>query len=281
MDGEIQCWRVRNWNRHFENNRTRELKRMDWVPMPNKHDGDGFTELMDHANGMAHYGAWALIAQVAAKCDPRGTLLRDCRTLLRDGAASIKAHDFETLARVTRGSVKVFQEAIPRLIYIGWLEVVMFSPDGSSELSRTVVRDERQNPAGECGEVPMEWNGMERKGNIYKAPREAGLPATEKEAVEWAEMEMVPAQFAAEIYNQMEGVGWKDGSNRAVTNWRRYIKGRYSRPQEIKSSGLSKMSRPELLREAEQLRSDISCRTPEEAAPMRTRLNEVKKLLNE
>lgn len=151
MDGlEIQCWRVRNWNRHFENNRTRELKRMDWVPMPNKHDGDGFTDLMDHANGMAHYGAWALIAQVAAKCDPRGTLLRDYRTRVRDGAESIKAYDFESLARVTRGSVKVFEEAIPRLISIGWLEVITISPDGSSELSRTVVRDERQNPAGKC-----------------------------------------------------------------------------------------------------------------------------------
>lgn len=227
MDGEIQCWRVRNWNRHFENNRTRELKRMDWVPMPNKHDGDGFTELMDHANGMAHYGAWALIAQVAAKCDPRGTLLRDYRTRVRDGAESIKAYDFESLARVTRGSVKVFEEAIPRLISIGWLEVVTISPDGSSELSRTAVRDERQNPAGGCDpsipfhsiqfpSVPGEGGGG---GNPKsKHPASAERPSLE-EVQNYASTIGLATWKAADWFDEMEGCGWLDFNRRPIVSW--------------------------------------------------------------
>ena len=117
---------VRDWQKHFENNRTRELKNLDWVPIPNKHDGDGFSELMDHPNGTAHYGAWMLITQVASKCDVRGTLLRD-------GA---RPYDATSLARVTRGNRAVFEEALPRLVAIGWLEEVELDDEELAEMSQ-------------------------------------------------------------------------------------------------------------------------------------------------
>ncbi len=107
-------YRIRDWGRHFENNRTRELKRIAWVPMPNKHDGDGYTELVSHPDGAAHYGAWCALVAVASKCDPRGTLLRD-------GAVP---HDTVSLARKTRLPAAIFAVAIPRLLAIGWLEQV-------------------------------------------------------------------------------------------------------------------------------------------------------------
>ena len=146
----MKAYRVRNWDRHFENNRTRELKRLEWVPVPNKHDGDGFTDLLDHKNGMAHYGAWHLILQVASKCDPRGTLLRD-------GADGVKTpHTASTLARITRGEEKAIKDAMDRLVSIGWLEIY----DDPALIPH--------NPAPACGKVPMEWNGMEEKGREGK-----------------------------------------------------------------------------------------------------------------
>lgn len=114
-------YRIRDWEKHFENNRTRELKYMAWVPFPTKHDGDGFTELLGHKDGTAHFGAWCLIAQVAAKCDPRGTLLRDGR----------RPHDAASLARVTRGDERVFAAVLPRLVSIGWLEACDISQEGA------------------------------------------------------------------------------------------------------------------------------------------------------
>jgi hypothetical protein len=146
----VKEYRIRDWDKHFENNRTRELKRLEWVPVPNKHDGDGFTDLLDHENGMAHYGAWHLILQVASKCDPRGTLLRD-------GAGGVKTpHTPQSLARITRGSAAVFEQAIERLITIGWIESYD-NPAPSCGI-----------PAPACGKVPMEWKGMEGKGNEEK-----------------------------------------------------------------------------------------------------------------
>ncbi len=105
-------YKVRDWLKHFENNRTRELKELRFIILPNKQDGDGYTELLNHPNGAAHYGAWCAIVQVASKCEPRGTLLRD-------GA---RPHDSASLSRLTRISKTVFDEALSRLLLIGWLD---------------------------------------------------------------------------------------------------------------------------------------------------------------
>jgi hypothetical protein len=146
----LKVLRIHDWGKHFENNRTRELKKMEWIPIPNKHDGDGFTELMDAENSVAYFGAWVLILQVASKCDPRGTLLRDC------AAGGKTPHTPDTLARVTRGDPVIFAEAIDKLISIGWIETCEF------------VAPSRGEVAPSRGEVPMEWNGMEGNGMEWK-----------------------------------------------------------------------------------------------------------------
>ncbi|MBZ5585683.1 MAG: hypothetical protein LAQ30_26485, partial [Acidobacteriia bacterium] len=106
--------RVRNWDTHYENNRTRDYKKLNWVPIPNRMDGDGYTELVDHPNGAAHLGAWVAIVQVASRCTPRGALMRE----------SGQPHNAESLARITRLPVDVFAEATLRLLKIGWLEEI-------------------------------------------------------------------------------------------------------------------------------------------------------------
>jgi hypothetical protein len=124
--------RVRNWDAHYEINRTRVLKRMLWLPLPNRLDNDGYIELVSHQNGAAHFGAWIGTVQVASRCKPRGTLMRD------DGTP----HTVESLARITRIPAGVFEEAVPRLLSIGWLELIQ----GDSALAR-VSADIPHEPA--------------------------------------------------------------------------------------------------------------------------------------
>ncbi len=123
-------YRVKDWDSLYENNRSREVAELEWVPFKNQHDGDGFTELLDHPNGMAHFGAWVLLVQVASKCGkpavkcgagetPRGTLRRD----------NGKPHDARSIARMSGGDVAILEEAIPRFLDIGWLEQI---PDDST-----------------------------------------------------------------------------------------------------------------------------------------------------
>jgi len=117
----MKVLRIVDWDDRFENSRSRGRQNLHWVPIPNKHDGDGYTELISHANGAAHFGAWVLIIQVASKCHPRGTLVRD----------GGRPYDEEALERVTRCPAQVFAEAIPRLLKIGWLESI--EPGGTPE----------------------------------------------------------------------------------------------------------------------------------------------------
>jgi hypothetical protein len=82
-------------------------------------------------------------------------------------------------------------------------------------------------------------------GNNISTERPSGIPANESEAISWASMENVPADFAKDVFNQCEGVNWKDGANRDITNWRSYIKQRYSKrqefqPKQAESQGASK-----------------------------------------
>ena len=87
----MKSYRIRDWARHFENNRTREMQIMRWVPVPNKHDGEGFQTIMAEPDGIMIYGCWHLILQVASKClRERGTLLRDDGTPLTPHALAMK-----------------------------------------------------------------------------------------------------------------------------------------------------------------------------------------------
>lgn len=137
--------KIVDWATRYENNRTRDLKHMQWVPMPNRHDGDGYTTLLDHPNGAAHFGAWCALVQVASRCDERGTLLRH-------GAAP---HDSGSLARMTRIPESVWLEVLPRLVSIGWIEDYEIPQEGA-----TIPHPSAMNGT--------EWNG--KNGMNTSAP---------------------------------------------------------------------------------------------------------------
>lgn len=110
----MECLRIKNWAANFENNRSKEIEKLLWVPIPNKLAGDSYSELVDHPNGTAHFGIWNAIVLVASKCNPRGTLVR----------SNGQPHAARSMSRITALSEAMFDEAIPRLIEIGWLETI-------------------------------------------------------------------------------------------------------------------------------------------------------------
>lgn len=111
MDRAATTYRVSNWLEDFENNRTRTMKAMRWVPIPNSHDGDEYTWLVDHADGAGHFACWIAALQIASRCEPRGTLVR----------ANDEPHDAASLARVSRLPAPLWESALPRLVRVGLL----------------------------------------------------------------------------------------------------------------------------------------------------------------
>ena len=136
---------IANWDEIYENNRTRDMKDMKWVPVPNTHDGDGYTELLDHEDGAAHFAAWVVMLQLASRCGMRGTLLRD----------NGRAYDSASISRRTRIPRGVIDQAIPRLLLIGWLRWEGETPNPYIDAS-----DDDES----CYEIPQEGAGKLRAG---------------------------------------------------------------------------------------------------------------------
>lgn len=156
----MKLYKIANWAKSFENNRTKELKTLNWVPIPNKQDGDGYTLVMDSENGPAIYGAWIACVQIASRCDPRGTLLRD----------SGKPHDAYSLARMSRFPQEVIQQMLDLLSSpdINWLDVTICEQPAT----------QCGNPASPCGKIAspcLEGNGREGNGKHTNG----GLPKTD------------------------------------------------------------------------------------------------------
>ena len=109
-----KAYRIRGWDTSgFEvaqNSRTRGP--LKWVALPTKHDGKGFRRLMRHEEGVAYFGCWCLLVQVAAKCPTRG--------VLADEDGPLSAADMHLKTDVP---ADVMSRAIEALIQVGWLEL--------------------------------------------------------------------------------------------------------------------------------------------------------------
>jgi hypothetical protein len=204
--------RIKDWNDHYENNRTRILKKLDWVPIPNSMDGLGYIGLMDHPNAAAHFGAWIAMVEIASRCEPRGCLLRNGKEL-----------DAKTLSVLSRISADVFREAIPRLVDIEWLE----STDGagirhpSAAPSDNEVPDERhmephtvQHPSAAITSTKEGKEGKEGKETYTPlsgadAPGDPSLP----DEVESLDEEPVSDETVrpSDGPAYLESIGWDGG----------------------------------------------------------------------
>ena len=65
--------KIRGWETHFEKDRTKQWKTLQWVPIPNK-QGLGYKTIMMSPKGLEIFACWNALVQQASKCDPRGDL---------------------------------------------------------------------------------------------------------------------------------------------------------------------------------------------------------------
>lgn len=170
----MKAFRIKGWNKHYENNRSRELRRPEWFPCSNSFEGRGYMELCDNPAGTSHYGAWVMLLAVASRMPARGLLVTDSGHPL-----SIK-----DIARMTRGSEAVFLEAMPRLLAIGWVEEVeVITPGEAADSDESEGgeappdgAEQPQDGAGitqdPAGKVRLKGN---KKGNSIPSAAAAGI----------------------------------------------------------------------------------------------------------
>lgn len=71
----MKMYVINDWDELFENAQSRKAKRLQWVPVPNKHDGLGFRRVAAMRNRTEVFAGWILILELASKSSKRGHLL--------------------------------------------------------------------------------------------------------------------------------------------------------------------------------------------------------------
>jgi hypothetical protein len=166
----MEFLRIVDWDKHFENHRSRLLKKLEWVSVPNKFDGDGYTELVepeddDPLSGALCYAAWMGLVLIASKEPaPRSGVIA------RYAAGCRRAHDAASLARMTRLPARAFELAIPKLIAIGWLERITLQDNDLQQSGGNLAVSGGTSPGSD---YRREGNGREDKTPLPPCKRDA------------------------------------------------------------------------------------------------------------
>lgn len=170
-------YRINRWEDIYENNRSRTVKDLRWVAVPNTFDGEKYSELMTDTKAAVLFSAWILLLEVASRCHPRGSLVR------ADGTP----HDSRSLSLKTRAPQSWFDLALPYFTASRWLireatEEEQFAHPGTQ--TDNGLTGDRHPPAkntsdkegeGKEGKEGMEENGKE--GSIAPSSGDLGADA--------------------------------------------------------------------------------------------------------
>ncbi len=138
-------YHIKDWDSHFENNKSREREACRYVCMPNKQDGLGLTYILSQPEGLSIFGVWCLILQKCSRHKKRNGWLT------ADGHRAGTPWALDDLALSWRCPPSAIERALDVFCHckVGWLECL-------DESARRV-------PA-ECPPGAPEGKGREEKG---------------------------------------------------------------------------------------------------------------------
>lgn len=190
------------------------MKDLAWVAIPNRHDGEGYSMVMAHPKASEIFSAWILMLQVASRCQPRGSLLRD----------NGRPHTPQSLALKTRAKVEWFTIALQVLgsLEVGWIDCV---EDAENTNDAASSQSGASEPTGSCQSADeeqnrMEGNGTGQNGSSTQPPtadtptkhQRFAKPTLEEVKLHAAKIGLLPAE-AERFFNYYESNGWKVGRN--------------------------------------------------------------------
>jgi hypothetical protein len=173
---------IRDWKEHFEVSQTRKVDTLRWVPTPVKHDGLSFRRVMSLEDGLAVFGAWNLILQVAGKCKERGTLRTDAgRPMTAEDIAIMTGAPKEGIAR---GLQVLTSEDV------GWVDTV-----DSSELESNSTQVALHNRTGQDKDCCAVSDELPQAAPSSVEPSEFVFQTAGKGPKQWALSKAKLAQY--------------------------------------------------------------------------------------
>jgi len=214
----MKAYRIKNWDELYENHETRKLKKLSWVPIPNKHDGEGYGQIWERPDAAELFSAFVLILQVASKCPRRGLLVSKDGMPITPKGLSLK----------TKAPESIFVSALQVLADgVGWIEEIDLD-----EISGESPGIPGESP-GTPGKTAAEGKGREGKGREQKGTevsrRKAVIGAKEYDVTlkglqallpDWPSSLVSYYHGRAGDYSKSSGATYKDWVA-AIRNWRR------------------------------------------------------------
>lgn len=158
----MKLYQIAKWNEIYENNRSRQVKDLSWVPIQNKMDGENFTQIMGHPKGAMIFAGFILMVELASRCTPRGCLVR----------GNGQPHDVRTMSAKCRCPDVWFSTAIDYLIAnTDWLEVSEVAV-AQEEASRRQEPDAKVTSSCQAGDE----EGKGKNGTEQKEKKGSGEP---------------------------------------------------------------------------------------------------------
>lgn len=190
---------IKGWRTHFEVAQTRAVKAMQWVAVPNRHDGKSYRRLMRHPDAGSIYAAWILLVQVASRCPVRGAL--------EDEDGPLTADDLEMKTGLP---ASVYEMAIPVLLSkeIGWLSL---TPDRQN--APTIQQTEAPL---QCVEAPLQH--VAATGQDITGQDTTTTYRTEPENVVVAELESHGFGMVPKLVADAKTRGWSIPQIQAVAD---------------------------------------------------------------
>lgn len=201
----MNAYRIRDWDKIYENNRSRELKTLTWVPIPVKLNGDGYVTLMEHKDGAAIFGAFVAIVELAANCNPRGLLVR---------GAGIP-HSPATIARQTRMGVPLITKTLNTCCSneINWFEIIDLETGATTSQDGATIPQQ----SATLSALQEGIEGIEKK----EGKRRFAPPSLDEVAAYCFERKNnIDAQGFVDFYASK---GWKVG-NSPMKDWRAAVR---------------------------------------------------------
>lgn len=117
----MKLYRIKDWNKHFENDRSRTRNKCSFVCVPNKQHGMGFSYLMAEIDGATIYGVFHLIVGACSQQSPPRHGL-----LTADGELTGSPWGPDDMAVKFRRPAKEISRALEVLSSerVGWIEVL-------------------------------------------------------------------------------------------------------------------------------------------------------------
>ena len=122
----MKVYQIKDWNSHFENNKSREREKCSFCCMPNKQDGLGYGTLLRYQNGEALYGAFVAVVLVASKQKNRNGWLTDSGL---SGGCPLNARQLSIKCQFTEATIQKMLDAVSSN-EIGWIIAHERNADG-------------------------------------------------------------------------------------------------------------------------------------------------------